>query len=88
MKKTLATLGTLMSFPVTVIIATWKSARTLENCLRCTKKYLDRKEIIIVGRNSADWTVKIAEKYDYTILFNTISLRSARITLLKENKQI
>lgn len=52
---------------ISVVVNTYNSAKTLNNCLKSVKW---AREIIIIDMGSADDTVKIAEKYKSRIFFH------------------
>lgn len=72
-----------------IIIPTWNSMPELEKCLESVTRYIPeqyRGDIIIVDRYSADGTIETAEKYGCKILYDDISLGSARMKGIKEAK--
>jgi glycosyltransferase involved in cell wall biosynthesis len=64
---------------VDVIIPTWNSEKTLASCLKLLRKHIPVEKIIIVDRESEDRTLEIAKSFGCQILFDTISLGSARL---------
>ena len=64
---------------VDVIIPTWNSEKTLESCLNLLLKHLPVGKIIIIDRESEDRTLEIARRFGCQILFDTVSLGSARL---------
>jgi len=72
-----------------IIIPTWNSMPEFEKCLESITKYIpkeNRGDIIVVDRYSADGTTETAEKYGCKILYDDVSLGSARMKGIKEAK--
>lgn len=74
---------------VSVIIPTWNSMPEFEKCLNSIPKAFPEdiiKEIIVIDKHSTDGTVEIAKKHGCTILYDDISLGSARLKGLHHAK--
>jgi len=74
---------------LTVIIPTWNSMPEFEKCLQSIEKAFPEgmiREIIVVDKHSKDGTIETAEKYGCKILFDDVSLGSARMKGLREAK--
>ena len=74
---------------LTIIIPTWNSMPEFERCLNSIPKAFPEgtvKEIIVVDKHSTDNTVECAKKHGCTILYDDISLGSARLKGLHHAK--
>ena len=72
-----------------IIIPTWNSMPEFQKCLECIEKYIpeeNRGDIIVVDRYSTDGTIETAEKHGCKVLFDDVSLGSARMKGIKEAK--
>lgn len=72
-----------------IIITTWNSMPELEKCLQHIIQYIPEKnrgKIIIVDRHSTDGTIETAKKYGCKVIYDDISLGSARMKGIKEAK--
>ncbi|MEM2126856.1 MAG: glycosyltransferase family 2 protein, partial [Candidatus Bathyarchaeia archaeon] len=64
---------------VSVVIPTFNSEKTIEDCLKSIKNQTYRNiEIIIVDNYSQDKTIKIAKKYDVLIFSKKLGRSAAR----------
>lgn len=72
---------------VSIIIPTYNSAKTIDNCLRSifTQTYLNT-EVIIVDNQSTDWTVNKASKYSVDIYVLKGSRSTARAFGVNKSK--
>ena len=74
---------------VSIIIPTWNSMPEFEKCLNSIPKAFPKgmvEEIIIVDKHSTDGTVELAKKHGCTVLYDDISLGSARMAGLHHAK--
>lgn len=74
---------------VSIIIPTWNSMPEFETCLKWIKRSIPSKfisEIIVVDRYSTDGTVETAQKYGCEVLYDDVSLGSARMIGIEEAK--
>jgi len=78
-----------MNEEISIIIPTWNSMPEFERCLNSIPTAFPEgviKEIIVVDKHSTDGTIETAKKHGCTILYDDISLGSARMKGLHHAK--
>ena len=67
---------------ISIVIPTWNSMPEFKICLRWIKRSIPKEylgEIIVVDKHSTDDTIEIAKKYECKVIFDNVSLGSARM---------